>query len=317
MSGGEPLWRRVAGLYLSGVPLGDREPMSTRLGAPAGGVADAGAGAKQEVVLLGEALDLVTLAQGYGSPAVPLLLRALIRGVREMGAASGIPAGNTAGNSPGNSHAADLPGVAAAESSPAPAETDVPAAKAAGPAKSGDEAPIAAATAAVGEGTAEERPESRVEPERPEPSERPDSDDAMEKRFQDADRKVSALTTAVGQLVEVLGRRARDGGGVDRRGFPRVPGGNAKLFVHGNAFQVVNWSKSGFLIRISEADRFSRGGFDFHFVLELPDETIQFQGRALPVRIERALLAAEFAALDEATGKKMAEIAARLASAPV
>src|SRR3546814_6603815 len=52
------------------------------------------------------------------------------------------------------------------------------------------------------------------------------SERAMEKRFQDADRKVSALTTAVGQLVEVLGRRARDGGGVDRRGFPRVPGGN-------------------------------------------------------------------------------------------
>ena len=163
----------------------------------------------------------------------------------------------------------------------------------------------------MGEGAAEERPEIRVEPERPERSE------AMEKRIQDADRKVSALTTAVGQLVEVLGRRARDGGGVDRRGFPRVPGGNAKLCVHGHAFQVVNWSRSGFLIRIAEADRFSRGGFDFHFVLELPDETIQFQGRALPVRIERTLLAAEFAALDEATGKKMAEIAARLASAPV
>ncbi|MPY75306.1 MAG: hypothetical protein GEU87_13700 [Alphaproteobacteria bacterium] len=324
MSGGEPLWRRVAGLYLSGVPLGDGEPMSTRLGAPAGGGADAGTGAKQEVVLLGEALDLVTLAQGYGSPAVPLLLRALIRGVREMGAASGIPAGNSTGNStgnsPGNSHAADLPGGAAAESSPAPAEKDDPTDKAAGPARAGVEAPIAAATAAVGEGVAEERPESRVEPERPEPSERPERpgpDDVMEKRFQDADRKVSALTTAVGQLVEVLGRRARDGGGVDRRGFPRVPGGNAKLFVHGNAFQVVNWSRSGFLIRIAEADRFSRGGFDFHFVLELPDETIQFQGRALPVRIERTLLAAEFAALDEATGKKMAEIAARLASAPV
>lgn len=315
MSGGEPLWRRVAGLYLSGVPLGDREPMSTRLGAPAGGGADAGTGAKQEVVLLGEALDLVTLAQGYGSPAVPLLLRALIRGVREMGAASGIPAGNSTGNStgnsPGNSHAVHLPGGAAAESSPAPAEKDDQAAKAAGPAKAEDEAPITAATEAVGEGAAEERPESRVEPERPELYE------AMEKRSQDADRKVSALTTAVGQLVEVLGRRARDGGGVDRRGFPRVPGGNAKLFVHGNAFQVVNWSRSGFLIRIAEADRFSRGGFDFHFVLELPDETIQFQGRALPVRIERTLLAAEFAALDEATGKKMAEIAARLASAPV
>lgn len=306
MSGGEPLWRRVAGLYLSGVPLGDREPMSTRPSAPVGGAADAGAGAKQEVVLLGEALDLVTLAQGYGSPAVPLLLRALIRGVRELGAPSG--------NSPVRSHATAPQGRAETERAPTPAEQDDPSAKAAGPAKADDEAPSVAQPAAVAESAAEEGPVKPVEPERPEPSEHYE---AMEKRFQDADRKVSALTAAVGQLVEVLRRRARDGGGVDRRGFPRVPGGNAKLFVHGNAYQVVNWSRSGFLIRIAEADRFSRGGFDFHFVLELPDETIQFQGRALPARIERTLLAAEFAALDEATGNRMAEIAARLASAPI
>ena len=285
MSGGEPLWRRVAGLYLSGVPLDGPEPMSARLDGPAP-APEAGSDTKQEVVLLGEALDLVTLAQGYGSPAVPLLLRALIRGVREMGAKS-------ATQQQPSAEARNT----AEEKRPAAAETEPPAA----------EAP-AAPTA---EPAAETVEEAGARPEKTKPYE------ALEKQVNDADRKVTALTAAVGQLVEVLRRRTRNGAGVDRRGFPRVPGGNAKLSVRGNSYQVVNWSRGGFLIRIDESDRFSRGGFDFHFLLELPDESIQFQGRALPVRIERTQLAAEFVGLDEATGNKLAEIAARLTAAPV
>jgi hypothetical protein len=139
----------------------------------------------------------------------------------------------------------------------------------------------------------------------------------LEERFQETDRKVAALTAAVGQLVDVLQRRVRDGGGVDRRTSPRIPGGNARLYVRGTAYPVVNWSPGGFLIRIAEADRFGRGGFHFHFILELSDETIEFQGRAIPVRIERALLAAEFAGLDAATAAKLTEVATRLAAAPV
>ena len=285
MSGGEPLWRRVAGLYLSGVPLDGPEPMSARLDGPAP-APEAGSDTKQEVVLLGEALDLVTLAQGYGSPAVPLLLRALIRGVREMGAKS------AAQQQP----SAEAPN-AAEEKRPAAAETEPAAAEA--PA-----APPAEPAAETGE-------KAGARPEETKPYE------PLEKQVSDADRKVTALTAAVGQLVEVLQRRTRNGAGVDRRGFPRVPGGNAKLGVCGNSYQVVNWSRGGFLIRIDESDRFSRGGFDFHFLLELPDESIQFQGRALPVRIERTQLAAEFVGLDEATGNKLAEIAARLTAAPV
>jgi hypothetical protein len=84
MSGGEPLWRRVAGLYLSGIPNGERERMSTRLNSAAR-AAEVATDPKQEIVLLGEALDLITLAQGYTSPAVPMLLRALIRAVRQLG----------------------------------------------------------------------------------------------------------------------------------------------------------------------------------------------------------------------------------------
>jgi hypothetical protein len=295
MSGGEPLWRRVAGLYLSGVPLGGREDGSSRANPMSSDEGESEAAVKQHVVQLGEALDLVTLAQGYGSPAVPLLLRALVRRVRQLGAASGeakvvveTPAAVTESNAP--------PTAAADTAAKEPAV------------EPGDAAPAEDAVRPGPETGAE--PATASEPE-------PDRYAALEQQFKDSDRKIAALTTALGQLVAVLQRRTRDGGGIDRRGFPRVPGGNAKIYVRGNAYEVVNWSRSGFLIRIAETDRFSRGAFDFHFVLDLPDETIQFQGRALPARIERTLLAAEFAALDGATGKRMAEIAARLAAAPV
>jgi len=291
MSGGEPLWRRVAGLYLSGVPLGGREDGASRANPMPSDDGESEAVVKQHVVQLGEALDLVTLAQGYGSPAVPLLLRALVRRVRQLGAA----------NAP-----AEAPDAATESNAPPTAAADAVA----------KEPAVEPGNAAPAEDPVRPGPEAGAEPAMASEPE-PDRYAALEQQFKDSDRKVAALTTALGQLVSVLQRRARDGGGIDRRGFPRVPGGNAKIYVRGNAYEVVNWSRSGFLIRIAETDRFSRGAFDFHFVLDLPDETIQFQGRALPARIERALLAAEFAALDDATGKRIADIAARLAAAPV
>ncbi len=281
MSGGEPLWRRVAGLYLSGIPNGERERMSTRLSSAAR-AAEVTADPKQEIVLLGEALDLITLAQGYTSPAVPMLLRALIRAVRHLGGVPGTEAG---------------------------AETAPPAA-----AERAEEAPQPAAETAAAPPPPPE-PVSEAQATAPE-AKNEERYAVLEERFQETDRKVAALTAAVGQLVEVLQRRVRDGGGVDRRTSPRIPGGNARLYVRGAAYPVVNWSPGGFLIRIAEADRFARGGFHFHFILELSDETIEFQGRAIPTRIERALLAAEFAGLDAATATKLSEVASRLAAAP-
>jgi hypothetical protein len=285
MSGGEPLWRRVAGLYLSGVPIDGRERMSTRSAAATGPEAVI-TDPKQEIVLLGEALDLVTLAQGYASPAVPMLLRALIRAVRHL--------------------------------APAPSEDVTAETAAAGPEASetvpAEETPPQAAAEATETAAPPSEPvmEDIVAPA-PEDAERYA---ALEKKFTETDQKMTALTAAVGKLVDVLQRRTREGGGVERRTSPRVPGGNAKLYVRGATYQVVNWSRSGFLIRIAETDRFGRGPFDFHFVLELSDETIEFQGRALPVRIERTLLAAEFAALDAATANRLTEVAAQLATAP-
>jgi hypothetical protein len=290
MSGGEPLWRRVAGLYLSGIPLGGDERMSTRSTAAAGGTVGA-TDSKHEIVMLGEALDLITLAQGYTSPAVPMLLRALIRAVRQLAEA---PREDAAAEGAPAAVQSEASGAAQAEEAPAAekAETEAPAAPASETKTESAEAMQGAAAETA----------QRYE--------------ALEKKFTETDQRMTALTSAVGKLVDALQRRTREGGSVERRTSPRVPGGNAKLYVRGAAYQVVNWSRSGFLIRIADTDRLGRGPFDFHFVLELADETIEFQGRALPVRIERTLLAAEFSALDAATAKRLTDVAVRLAAAP-
>lgn len=279
------MWRRVAGLYLSGIPADAGERLSTRASADAVAASvDAGDPA-QQILLLGEALDLVTLAQGYQSPVVPLLLRALIRTIRQAAAARAEAA------------AAATPEMPVAET-PAAAETP----KTAPEATPEAEAPVDEAVGNTAEETAADKPVPETDA----------ATAALEKRVEETDQKLSALTAAVGQLVDVLQRRSRDGGGVDRRASPRLPGNNARVYIRDQLYEVVNWSKGGFQIRIAESDRFSRGAFDFHFVLDLPDEVIEFQGRARPVRIEQAALAAEFASLDAAAAAKISDIAERL-----
>jgi len=228
---------------------------------------------RKDLVLLGDALDLITLSQGYQSPAVPPLLRTLIRDVRKLEDSQEPETATDTDPAPSNSTEADQ---------------DAPA----------------------------RQPVSDVETEdaaTPETEDAPDSDEisALQDRVRSADDKLAALTAAVGQLIEVLQRNAVSGvrGGADRRQSFRVPGVNAKVIVRDRQYEVVNWSKSGFLIKAGDTDRFSRRGFDFHFVLELPDEVIEFQGRATPVRVERETLAAEFSDLDEATAEKMGAIA--------
>lgn len=228
---------------------------------------------RKDLILLGDALDLITLSQGYHSPAVPPLLRTLIRDVRKL---------------EGAQETETLPDAETAPTGPTEA------------------APDAAAPPIAPDVETEDAAPSKTE-------DAPDSDEisALQDRVRSADDKLAALTGAVGQLIEVLQRNAVSGvrGGADRRQSFRVPGVNAKIIVRDRQYEVVNWSKSGFLIKAGDTDRFSRRGFDFHFVLELPDEVIEFQGRATPVRIERETLAAEFSDLDEATAENMGAVA--------
>jgi hypothetical protein len=296
MSGGEPLWRRVAGLYLSGIPADAGERLSTRARDTASAASVDDGDPAQQVLLLGEALDLVTLAQGYQSPAVPLLLRALIRTIRQLAAAR-----------------VEAEAAAAAPSPEAPAAETPDTAPEAAP---DDESKVDEAAAKNTGKSAETADATELSPETPLP-ETETATVALEKRVQETDQKLSALTTAVGQLVDILQRRPRDGagGGVDRRTSPRIPGRNARIYVRDQLYEVVNWSKGGFQIRISETDRFSRGVFDFHFILDLPEEVIEFQGRARPVRIEQTTLAAAFASIDTAAAAKISSIADRLVAA--
>lgn len=230
---------------------------------------------RKDLVLLGDALDLITLSQGYHSPAVPPLLRTLIRDVRKL-------------EESGESE----PVVDNAEDEAAPTGASEIDQEASTEADSGSEA-------------VEDVPATT------ETAQNSEEISALQNRVQSADDKLAALTGAVGQLIEVLQRNATAGvrGGADRRQSFRVPGVNAKVIVRDRQYEVVNWSKSGFLIKAGDTDRFSRRGFDFHFVLEMPDEVIEFQGRATPVRIERETLAAEFSNLDEATAEKMGAVA--------
>lgn len=290
MSGKESLWRRTAGLYLSGVPDGAEDGM--RNDAATVAPPDDRRSVQHDVVLLGEALDLVTLSQGYKTPALPPLLNALVRDIKTLGslkkeiAEPVSPATTEKAESKGNGEAS----ADTADSNVAPA--------AASPEPRSQERE-ATASAAEFEGKPENGARS-VE---------------LETRVAATDQKLAALTGAVGQLVDLLQRRGPAAGTVDRRTAPRVSGQNAKIYVHDRPYDVVNWNKTGFLIRIAEADRFSRRGFDCHFVLELSDEIVEFQSRALPVRMERETLAAEFSGLDEATETKLVQVIEQLVGA--
>ena len=299
MSDSDSFWRKAAGLRLSGAPSVEGGHAANDGARPSNGP-DEDRKRRRDLVTLSDAIDLVTEAQGFGSPAVPPLVRAMIEDVRKLGAANGLRAAETvAGEAVAGEAAADAEPAAtrAAEEPEMPDNEDVA------------ETGIPGFLKAVPSEGAEEAQEA------------PPANDAaarvteLEERIAATDVKVASLTTAVGQLVAVLQQRTESDRTAERRTARRVPGQNAKVFVNERPYEVLNWSNTGFLIRIGDMDRFSRRGFDVHFVLELPDETIEFQGRATPIRIERDTLAAEFSDLDAATAAKMAEVAEQLTGA--
>ena len=73
--------------------------------------ADGDRSVKHDVVLLGEALDLVTLSQGYKTPALPPLLRALLRDIKVLRSAV---------------ERVEMPAASVATAEPAPVQDEVP-----------------------------------------------------------------------------------------------------------------------------------------------------------------------------------------------
>ena len=149
----------------------------------------------------------------------------------------------------------------------------------------------------------------------PEPrvNQAPPAEVELNHRLAATERKVAALTDAVSRLVEHLERRRWSGLPGERRAEVRLPGIDAAVYIDRQRYRVVDWSKSGFCIQVGEGDLVGRRRLAFRFTLELLDETIEFQGYAMPVRREGNRLAARFVQLDAAVQRKLAEVVRRLA----
>ena len=281
-------WRQAAGLYLSAAPIGAddavADPMSSDTFDPDASVLPTG-GNRQQLFLLCEAIDLVISAQGYNSPAVPPLLHALIGTVRLLRAA---------------------PGAAAEQVSEAPQEQAREEAAAPEPAEPAPEQPeqkeTAEATAGAGATRASEPGAGETAPAQGE----------LDRRIAATDRKVAALTDAVGRLIEHLERRRWTTSPAERRNEVRLPGLDAAVFIDRQRYRVLDWNKSGFCIMVAEGEMLGRRRFAFRFTLELLDETIEFQGLATPVRREGDRLAARFVQLDSAVEEKLSQVIRRL-----
>lgn len=274
-------WRRTAGLYLSAAPMdaddADTAAMPSDAIEPDASVLPAH-GNRQQLYLLCEAIDLVVSAQGYNSPAVAPLLHALIGTVRLLRAT---PQG-----------AAEQVSQEASEQEPTE------------PAKP---APEQAADVQPGG-------DSVTEPEQePEATESEPPQEALSQRVVATERKVAALTDAVSRLVEHLERRRWTASPAERRGEVRLPGVDAAVFIDRQRYRVLDWSKSGFCIQVGEGELLGRRRFAFRFTLELLDETIEFQGFAIPMRREGTRFAARFVQLDRAVEDKLAQVVQRLA----
>lgn len=289
-------WRRVAGLYLSAAPIGpddsiDDDMSPDTLHSDASGLPDEGN--RQQLFQLCEALDLVISGQGYNSPAVPPLLHALIGTVRLLRAAPGAAAEQVSGVKPeaaGDVPAPDVSAEPAPEPEPKMDEPEPEAPKAEAPATDGEAADQTAET-----------------------EEAVPAQEALHRRVAATERKVGALTDAVGRLVEHLERRRWTVSPAERRGEARLPGIDAAVYIDRQRYRVIDWSQSGFAIQVGEGELLGRRRFAFRFTLELLDETIEFQGYATPMRREGTRLAARFVQLDSTVEAKLAEVVRRLA----
>lgn len=273
-------WRRTAGLYLSAAPIGsddiEADTMSSDAVEPDMSVLPTN-GNRQQLYLLCEAIDLVVSAQGYNSPAVPPLLHALIGMVRLLRAA---PGATTEPASEATPERAD-----AGPAQPEPGQTEGQ-----------------AGTNAEGADGAE-----------PEAMDVAPAQEVLNRRVAATERKVAALTDAVSRLVEHLERRRWTASPAERRGEVRLPGVDAAVFIDRQRYRVLDWSRSGFCIQVGEAEMLGRRRFAFRFTLELLDETIEFQGFAIPMRRDGTRLAARFVQLDPAVEEKLAQVVQRLA----
>ncbi len=87
--------------------------------------------------------------------------------------------------------------------------------------------------------------------------------------------------------------------GRTKRNEDRIPVGHAKVYIHGEMFNVINWSRHGVMIGPYSGSLRAGQPFTFRFVLPMSDEDdFEFSAWAETVRVDGAGLAARYTDLN-------------------
>ncbi len=88
--------------------------------------------------------------------------------------------------------------------------------------------------------------------------------------------------------------------GRGKRTEDRIPVGRAKVYIHGEMFNVINWSRHGVMIGPYSGSLRAGQPFTFRFVLPMSDEDdFEFSAWAETVRVDGAGLAARYSDLND------------------
>ena len=80
----------------------------------------------------------------------------------------------------------------------------------------------------------------------------------------------------------------------------RIPVGRARIYIHGEMFNVINWSRHGVMIGPYSGSLRKGQPFTFRFVLPMSDEDdFEFSAWAETVRVDGAGLAARYTDLKD------------------
>lgn len=101
--------------------------------------------------------------------------------------------------------------------------------------------------------------------------------------------------------------------GRGKREEDRIPIGRAKIYIHGEMFNVINWSRHGVMIGPYSGSLRRGQPFTFRFVLPMSDDDdFEFSAWAEVVRVDGAGLAARYTDLNDRVSAHIDEMMAVL-----
>ena len=85
-----------------------------------------------------------------------------------------------------------------------------------------------------------------------------------------------------------------------KRGEDRIPVGRAKVYIHGEMFNVINWSRHGLMVGPYSGALRAGQPFTFRFVLPMSNQDdFEFSAWAETIRVNGAGLAARYTDLND------------------